>query len=196
MRGAAWALGLILAAVPLGTAWAEAPEVSLKPLARPVAVLSERSAPQEVLDSAAEAVARSLFAPAFASLRPLPRPARAAPAVAKPNEEPTPVQAAAAVAAPVQAAEPRVQRVRRQPSPPPEPTVVSSGPRDTDAEEAPARQAAARPAERPQGLRGLFRRAAQPAKRYPTKGSVCGVRSIRGTAIGAVPGRGACGIPE
>ncbi|MEM6740136.1 MAG: extensin family protein [Pseudomonadota bacterium] len=54
---------------------------------------------------------------------------------------------------------------------------------------------AARPAERPRGFLGLFRRTAQPA--YPQRGSVCGNRAIRGERIAPIRGpRRGCGIAE
>jgi hypothetical protein len=88
------------------------------------------------------------------------------------------VAAAAAAPAPVAAAPARAAT----PSP------------DT-ATRASAAPAGARPAERPDGLLGLFRRAAQPAP--PGRGSVCGNRAIRGKTVPPVPGRiKGCGIAE
>ncbi|MEM9249085.1 MAG: extensin family protein [Pseudomonadota bacterium] len=55
---------------------------------------------------------------------------------------------------------------------------------------------AARPSGRPKGLLGgLFQRSAQPA--YPARGSVCGVRAIRGAEIAPIRGRvRGCGVAE
>lgn len=81
-----------------------------------------------------------------------------------------------------------------------EPAAPSGRDNAVDAPETVASASAAAsspaPRERPRGLGALFRRAAQPSPRYPTRGSVCGMREIRGTTIAPIRGRGACGIAK
>lgn len=53
-----------------------------------------------------------------------------------------------------------------------------------------------RPKQRPRVQTGILREARAGRAQRSLKGSVCGVPEIKGTAIGNVPGPGACGVPE
>lgn len=170
MRHWAWVLGLLAAAGPFA-ALAEAPETAPRPLPRPAAF-----GVQEVL-AATPAAPRS-------SPRPEPRP----------QPGPATALAVAAEAAVVAAVVPRNDPVGAffQSLTGTRPASAAAAPMAGVSALAVARST--RPAPRPKNFARLASAAVATPRATSSKGSVCGVPEIKGAAVAAINGSGACGI--
>ncbi len=174
---------LLVAGWTAGAALAEAPSRSIRAMPRPVA----QDAP--AADTAVAAAVTSALA-VLASPRPLPKPSTEVASVA-------PRQVVIGEQRPVV---PRVSAANKPPADPiaaffqglaaPKPaTAKVPAPSELAVPESP------RPESRPKGFAKLVA-AITPPRATSRKGSVCGVAEIKGEAIRAIGGAGACGIAQ
>jgi len=178
---------LILAGWSAGTAFAEAPERSIRAMPRPLVEVS--AAAQPVAADAAVAAAVTSALAVLVSPRPLPKP-------------PTVVASAAPARTIIGAPRPVVARVSAANKVPVDPIAAFfqglAAPRRAAAATAPSGLAvpqSPRPETRPTGFAKLVSAITTP-RATSRKGSVCGVAEIKGEAIRSIDGAGACGISK